>query len=99
MEDGTETFFVDLIVSEKSGGKVAFEYECMSLGLADTCSVTEAAAKIENTSEGVNSEFNDPFTELVGFKLANCEVAGAESEVVTGLSIISSSGVTLTASE
>ncbi|HXP99734.1 MAG TPA: hypothetical protein VN845_06685, partial [Solirubrobacteraceae bacterium] len=49
MEDGTETFFADLLVNEKSGGSVGYEVECMSLGIADTCKVTEAVAKVENT--------------------------------------------------
>lgn len=99
MEDGTETFFADLLVNETSGGKVGYEVECMSLKIADVCSVAEAAAKVENTSEGVNSEFSDPFTELAGLKLANCEVAGTEAGVVEGLGHITVSGVTLTASE
>ena len=99
MEDGTETFFADLRTSEKTSGTVAFEYECMSLGIADACSVTEAASKVENITEGINSEFTDAFTTLVGLKLANCEIAGTEEGVVEGLSLITSSGVTLTASE
>ena len=99
MEDGTETFFADLLVSEKTGGTVAYEIECMSLGIADACSVTEAASKVENITEGINSEFTDAFTTLVGLKLANCEIAGTEAGVVEGLSLITSSGVTLTASE
>src|SRR6202034_2246398 len=40
MEDGTETFFSDLITSEKTGGQVGYEFECMSLGISDTCTVT-----------------------------------------------------------
>lgn len=99
MEDGSETFFADLLTSEKSGGKVGYEVECMSLGISDTCTVTEGAAKVENTAEGVNSEFSDSFTELAGLKLANCELAGTEEGLVEGLGIAGVSGVTLTASE
>lgn len=99
MEDGTETFFADLIINETSGDKVGYEVECMSLGLSDTCSVTEAAYKVENITEGVNLEFSDAFTTLVGLKLANCEISGTEAGVVEGLDLVSASGVTLTASE
>jgi len=99
MEDGTETFFADLLVNETSGDKVSYEVECMSLGLADTCSVTEAASKVENITEGVNSEFTDAFTTLAGLKLANCTIAGTEAGVVEGLGLAVVSGVTLTASE
>ena len=100
MEDGTETFFADLLVSEKTGGTVAYEVECMSLGIADTCAVSEAASKVENITEGVNTEFADAFTTLAGLKLANCEIAGTEAGVVEGLGILKSSEATaLTASE
>ena len=99
MEDGTETFFADLLVNEKSGGSVGYEVECMSLGIADTCKVTEAVAKVENTVEGVNTEFSDPFTELAGLKLANCEIAGTEAGKLEGLGFLDVIGVTLTASE
>src|ERR1700728_3783408 len=99
MEDGTETFFAYLLVNEKRGGSVGYEVECMSLGIADTCKVTEAVAKVENTVEGVNTEFSDPFTELAGLKLANCEIAGTEAGKVEGLGFLDVIGVTLTASE
>ncbi len=99
IEDGTETFFAYLVVNEKSGGRVSFEVECMSLGITDACAVAEAAAKVENTTEGVNTAFSDAFTELVGLKLGNCEFAGNEAGLVEGLGFVGVSGVTLTASE
>jgi len=100
MEDGSETFFADLLTPEKAGGEVAYEVECMSLGLSDLCAVEEAAALVENAAEGLNIEFTDAFTELAGLKLANCTTAGAEKGVVTGLGIMTSDGTgTLTASE
>ncbi len=99
MEDGTETFFADLLTSEKTGGTVAYEVECMSLGLSDLCSVTEAAALVENIAEGLNVEFSEAFTTLAGLKLANCTTAGVEEGVVEGLGLITGDGAALTASE
>jgi hypothetical protein len=99
MEDGIQTFFDDLTVSQTTGEEVAYEIECMSLGLADTCSVSEVASKVENVTEGVNIEFSDAFTELAGLKLFSCEIAGTEAGVVEGLGLISVTGVTLTLSE
>lgn len=99
MEDGTETFFADLFSSEKAGGMVAFEFECMSLGLSDLCSMTEAAALVENTAEGLNSEFSEAFTTLAGLKLASCTIAGNEVLVMEGLGLITGDGSALTASE
>jgi len=99
MEDGTETFFADLLVSEKTGGSVGYEVECMSLGIADTCKVTEAAALVENEASAPNSEFSEAFTLLAGLTNANCEIAGTGAGVVMGLGNVNVSGVTLTVSE
>ncbi|HXP99471.1 MAG TPA: hypothetical protein VN845_05320 [Solirubrobacteraceae bacterium] len=100
LEEGDEVFFADLLVNEKAGGSVGYEVECMSLGISDTCKVTEAAALVENEGGGiVNIEFSDAFTELAGLKLANCEVAGTEVGIVEGLGLAKVAGVTLTVSE
>jgi hypothetical protein len=100
IEDGTETFFGDLVTSETTGGEIGFEFECMSLGLSDTCKTAEAVELVENTAEGLNLEASAAFTELAGLKLFNCATAGTEKGSVEGLGIMTSSGAgTLTASE
>jgi len=99
MEEGSEVFFADLLTSEKAGGVVAYEVECMSLGLSDLCEVTEAAASVENTAEGLNTAFSEAFTTLAGLKLANCTLGGPEAGVVEGLGFLTGDGNALTASE
>src|ERR1700728_3852542 len=98
MEDGTEAFFADLTTGTK-GSTPGYEVECMSLGIADTCTAPESVVKIENTAEGLDAETSVPFTELAGLKRGNCEVAGTEAATLEGLGFISVLGVTLTASE
>jgi hypothetical protein len=100
MEDGDETFFADLFTSGGKGN-VGYEIECMSIDLSDSCTVSEAAALVENTvSEGLHIEFSERFTELAELKLANCEIAGKEEGIVEGLGFIKGDGEEdLTASE
>jgi len=98
MEDGTETFFADLLTN--AGKNVGYEVECMTQGISDSCLVTEAAALVENEGSTPNVEFSDPFTELAGLKLASCELAGNEAGIVSGLGNLKGDGTgTLTASE
>jgi len=83
MEDSGESFFADLLT--KPGGKVGYYVICMGSSASDSCTTTEAAAKVTNTGEGLDSEFSEAFTELAELKLANCEVAGVEQGIVEGL--------------
>jgi hypothetical protein len=87
MVDGTETFFIDLL--SKTGGTVGYHLVCMGAsGLEDLCDETTGGAKATNTAEGVDLEFSEPFTELAGLKLANCEKAGTATGIVEGLGFI-----------
>jgi hypothetical protein len=87
MVDGTETFFVDLLTA--ASGNVGYHVVCMgSTGLEDLCQSAEAGAKATNTAEGLDLEFSEAFNALAGFKLANCEKAGAEAGTVEGLGFI-----------
>jgi hypothetical protein len=100
MVDGTETFFVDLILNS-GAGEPGWEIECMgTLGKpTDECLVSEYVAKAESVAEGLMIEFSEPFTELAGLKLAKCSLSSsAETGIIEGLGIISLAGGTLTAS-
>jgi len=94
MIDGTETFFVDLILNG------AYYLDCMGNGVEDLCTALEVAVKLTNEAGGiVDNEFGDPFQELAGLKLGNCSVGGAESAVTEGLaSQLLASGESLTVS-
>jgi hypothetical protein len=95
MVDGTETFFVDLILN---GGWYA---QCLVLGIttSETCTSTETAVLLTNEANGtVDGEFSDAFQTLAGLKLGNCTVGGAETAEVNGLGITLESGVTLSVS-
>jgi hypothetical protein len=98
MEDGTETFFIDLLAGT-TNGNVGYYVDCMGSGLTDTCTAPQGGTKVESIAEGINFEFSEPFTELAGLKLANCEVAGAETGIVEGLGLLKVSGGTVTPSE
>ena len=89
MVDGTEEFFVDLLTSTVAGQAIGYHIVCMGSGLSDLCTTTEAVAKLTNEANGtVDGEFSEPFTELAGLKLANCEMAGNEKGIVEGLGFI-----------
>jgi hypothetical protein len=95
MVDGTETFFVNLILS---GGWYA---QCLFLGItsSETCSAAETAVKLTNEAGGVvDAEFSDLFQTLATLKLGNCTSGGAESAEVNGLATVSETGTTLTVS-
>jgi hypothetical protein len=104
MVEGTETFFVDLILNS-GAGEPGWEVECMgTLGKpTDECKAPEGVTNVETVAEGLMGEFSDAFTVLAGLKLANCSLANGgalETGVVEGLGIISPAepGKTLTAS-
>jgi len=86
MEDGTESFFVDL--ATKPGGSMGYYFDCMGSNATDTCKSTESIVKITNTAEGLDAESSEAFTLLAGLGLVNCEVAGVESGNLEGLGFI-----------
>lgn len=96
MVDGTETFFVNLLIS------AGYYVECLILGVSfnETCSVAETAVKTTNETGGlVGQEFSDVFQVLAGLKLANCTSGGTEAAEVNGLgTLLLTSGAALTAS-
>jgi hypothetical protein len=96
MIDGTETFFIDLIINSE------YEAECTVLGtkVTDNCASTELATELVNDPGGdVDVKFSDPFQELAGLKLGTCTVGGAESAVIDGLATqLLTSGTALTVS-
>jgi hypothetical protein len=96
MIDGTETFFVDLIINGE------YESECTVLGtkVTDECTSPEVATELTNEAGGiVDVKFSDPFQELAGLTLGTCTVGGALSAAVTGLgSALLTSGTALTIS-
>ena len=96
MVDGTETFFVDLLIGFK------FEPECTVLGtkVTDECTIPEVAIQLTNEAGGtVDGNFSDAFQELAGLKLGTCTIGGAESFVINGLmSTLLTSGTALTVS-
>jgi len=85
--DGEE-FYADLL--NNAGKNVGYHLICMgSFGLEDLCTSSESASRMTNEAGGVvDGEFSEPFTELMGFKLANCEKAGAEKGIVEGLGFV-----------
>jgi hypothetical protein len=97
MEDGSETFFADLLTNSTSN--VGYYVDCMGSGLTDTCTTPEGIALVESGTEGLNGEFSEVFTLLAGLKNATCEVACAEAGVVEGLGIVKVAGATITPSE
>jgi hypothetical protein len=94
MVDGTETFFVDLILNGE------YYLVCMSSGLEDLCGVAQTAVKMTNEAGGVvDALFEDAFQTLAELKLGNCNQGGAESAIVEGLGTIKlTSGEALTVS-
>jgi len=87
MVDGTEEFFVDLLLSGGKGNP-GYHVVCMGTsGLEDLCSAETNISKYTNTAEGLNGEFSVVFDELAEVKLPNCTLAGMEKGVVEGLGI------------
>jgi hypothetical protein len=83
MVEGTETWFVDLFTNATK--EIGYHVECMG-GISDLCIAPEVIVHLGNEANGtVDGEFSDPFTELAGLKLANCELAGPEGAKITGL--------------
>jgi len=85
MVDGTETFFVDLLLLGK------YYAECTVLGtkIEDLCSAPTVAVKLTNEAAGtVDAEFSDAFQELAGLVLGECTQGGKESAIVEGLATI-----------
>jgi hypothetical protein len=82
MVDGTEEFFVDLLLAGTHGNP-GWEVECMTIiPISDTCTAIEGISHLVNLAEDVGAEFKESFTELAGLKLATCERGGAEQGVV-----------------
>jgi len=96
MIDGTETFFVNLILA---GG---YYVECLILGITtnELCSTAETAVQTTNEAGGlVDQLFSDTFQVLAELKLGTCTAGGAESAEVIGLgTLLLTSGTALTAS-
>ncbi len=95
MVDGTETFFVDLILN------AGYYVQCLVLGvtISETCSAAETAVKLTNEANGtVDALFEDAFQVLAGLKLATCTLGGAETAEINGLAFILETGTTLSVS-
>jgi hypothetical protein len=85
MEEGTETFFVDLLFN---GG---YYVECSSIlgPIAELCSSTETAIQLTNETNGtVDALFSDTFQVLAGLKLGTCTGGGVETAEVNNLGTI-----------
>jgi hypothetical protein len=85
MVETAGTFFVDLLIN---GGYYA---ECGSVfgPIAELCNAATTAIQLTNETNGtVDAVFSDPFQELAGLKLGNCE-GHLETDEVNGLGIIS----------
>jgi hypothetical protein len=91
MEVGTESFFAGLVMADGKGNP-GYEIECMSSGLADTCEIAEAAAKVEIIGTELDIEGSEAFELLAGLSNGNCALAGNGAGVVTGLGIIKGDG-------
>lgn len=84
-EESTEHGFVDLIEPHTGGGNPGWYVECTILGIkgSDTCTTPQGASSLSNEGEGVLGVFSEPFTELMGLKLATCS-RGEETGQVEG---------------
>lgn len=96
MVDGTETFFVNLLIN------AGYYVECTVLGVKinETCTAAETAVQTTNETGGlVDQTFSDTFQVLAGLKLANCTLGGTETAEVNGLgTLLLTGGTALTAS-
>jgi RHS repeat-associated protein len=87
MEDGTETFFVDLFLPHSGGGNPGWEIsECLVFGVSqsDECTAVEVVSEFVLSGSESLAKFSNVFTELAGAKLATCTQGGAESGVIEG---------------
>ncbi len=85
MVDGTETFFVDLLLG------AGYYVNCMGglIPFSELCATPETAVKLTNETNGtIDAEFTDAFQTLAGLPLAECSAGGANSGEVVGLGII-----------
>lgn len=83
MVDGTEEFFVDLLLKGTGvTGNPAWEVECMgAIATSDLCEAApEGISKLTNLTADVGAKFEEAFTELAGIKLATCtrSIGGTE---------------------
>jgi hypothetical protein len=94
MEDGAETFFVDLLENGK------YYAECLILGIAvsELCTAPVTAIQLTNEAAGVDATFSDAFQELAELKLGECGER-PETAIVEGLGTIKPDAGTLTVSE
>ena len=96
MIDGTETFFVNLILAS------GFYFECLILGITtnELCSATETAVQTTNEAGGlVDQSFSDAFQTLAELNLGNCTAGGNGTTEFIGLTtLLLTSGTALTAS-
>ncbi len=84
-EEGTESGFVDLLTPHTGGGNVGWYVECKSiLTVSEECTTPLAVASQTNEATGVLATFSEPFTVLMGAKLALCSGNNEESGVVEG---------------
>jgi len=101
MEQGTEAFFVNLILPHSGGGNLGWEMECTVIGIkfVDECTVAESVAELKLEGLTLLEKFSKVFSELAAVKLANCSQGGSESGVVEGAdSFILAGGGELSAS-
>jgi hypothetical protein len=87
MVDGTETFFVGLLLSSGAGNP-GYHIACMGNSLSDLCEINPGISKLTNTAEGLDGESSEVFTELAEGKLGNCITAGNEKGIVEGLGFL-----------
>jgi len=82
MEDGTESFFVDLLFS------AGWYIECTSVfgKISELCEAAETAVQVTNEpGTSTDNTFSDAFQTLAGLSLATCTDGGANSGEVSGL--------------
>jgi hypothetical protein len=101
MVQGTEVFFVNLILPHAGGGNPGWEIECTVIGIkfVDECTAAESIAELKLEGATLLEKFSKAFSELAVVKLANCSMGGTESGVVEGEdSVILSGGGALSVS-
>jgi len=81
MVDGTEEFFVDLLVSG-TGGKPGWYVECMSFIPFTNLCEGEGINQLLNLVGDVGAESKEAFTELAELLLASCTTGGEDSGIV-----------------
>jgi hypothetical protein len=94
MEDGSETFFVDLTLNTK------FYIECLILGVSanELCQAPTIVSDLTNVAGGtVDEEFSDAFQELAELKLGECG-GRPETFILEGLLTVKPASGALTVS-